>query len=268
MTCPFPGMDPYLENSDFRQGFHNGFMHYCQDALQPHLPEPYVATLELRIYFEGSDGSGGPYRVPDLEVVKRGPGGRTAVVSKSAETRTGTTLDLNPAEVREAYLNIREMPGGRIVTSIELLSPSNKRRGVGRSEYQAKQSRLFGQGVNLVELDFLRSGDSPVLVPSFRLTGLKPYDYLAGVYRAEEPLRYQVIVWSVRHEFPVVPVPLDPGMEELDLDLGAIFPRTYQTGAFNRVLIYRSETRPPLPSDDTEWANHLLTAAGLRSSDV
>jgi hypothetical protein len=268
MSCPFPGMDPWLENTDFWQGFHNGFMHYCQETLQPRLPEPYVATLELRVYFEGPDETGGPYRVPDLEVIKRGPTGRTAVVSRSGESRTGTTLDLNPAEVREAFLNIREMPGGRVVTSVELLSPSNKRPGVGRSEYQAKQSRFFGQGVNLVELDFLRSGDSPVLAPSFRLAGLKPFDYLAGIYRAEEPLRYQVIVWTVQQEIPRVPVPLDPGMEELELDLSTIFKRTYQTGAFSRVLHYQSDPSPPLSKSDSKWANQLPIVTGLRTTNA
>src|SRR5207302_4244819 len=45
MPSPFPGMDPYLENTDFWEGFHNGFMHYVQEDLQPRLPENYVATL-------------------------------------------------------------------------------------------------------------------------------------------------------------------------------------------------------------------------------
>ena len=58
MPSPFPGMDPYLENTDFWQGFHNGFMHYAQEMLQPRLPKGYNATLEMRVYFE-PDPSGG-----------------------------------------------------------------------------------------------------------------------------------------------------------------------------------------------------------------
>src|SRR5438876_318653 len=72
---PFPGMDPYLENTDFWEGFHNGFMHYVQEDLQPRLPEDYVATLEMRTYFEPEDESreSRAQRIPDPEVVRTGP---------------------------------------------------------------------------------------------------------------------------------------------------------------------------------------------------
>src|SRR5437588_6626906 len=99
MASPFPGMDPYLENTDFWEGFHNGFMHYVQEELQPRLPAPYVATLEMRIYFQ--------------------PEGETRVTP--TRRMQGTVLDLDPVEIREAFVSLREIPSGRLVSSLEML---------------------------------------------------------------------------------------------------------------------------------------------------
>ena len=37
-----------------------------------------------------------------------------------------------PVEVRERYLEVRELGSDRVITAIELLSPTNKRKGKGR----------------------------------------------------------------------------------------------------------------------------------------
>jgi len=256
-------MDPWLEGSGLWQGFHNGFIHYVQDALQQTLPASYVATLEMRVYFEPDpDGSRNrEQRVPDLEVIRTGAApGAPAVVG----ARQGAVLELNPREHREGYLEIHEVPNGRLVTSLELLSPTNKQPGAGRESYLAKQWRLYGQGVHLVELDFLRGGLNTVLAAAERLASLGPFHYLAGIYRAYEPLKYEAIPWAVRDPFPTIPVPLDEGVPEVALNLGEVFRRTWATGAFHRLLPYESEPRPPLAPGDAEWADGLLRAAGLR----
>ncbi len=63
-------------------------------------------------------------------------------------------------EFRETFLEIRELkPQQRLVTSIEVLSPSNKRQDTpGWAQYLRKrQAHLAGQA-NLVEIDLLRGG--------------------------------------------------------------------------------------------------------------
>lgn len=222
MGSPFPGMDPYLENTDFWEGFHNGFMHYVQEDLQPRLPSNYVAALEMRIYFQ--------------------PEGET----------------------QDAYISLKEIPSGRLVTSIEILSPANKTPGVGRATYLATRRQLYGQGVNLVELDFLRGGRSTLLVSGARLARLQPFHYLAGIFRAFDPLKYEVLTWSVRDPFPVAPIPLDEGVEEVPLDLGRVFERTFVTAALHRLLNYTGEPEPPLAPEDAAWAGELLRVAGYR----
>src|SRR5687768_15121566 len=117
MSCPFPGMDPWLEESDFWQGFHNGFIQYCLEQLQPRLTGPYVATVEVRIYFDPDpEGSGaGEYRVPDLQVVRlRGAPVREQMRGSSTAKR-GAVLEINHPERREAFINILELPSRRLV---------------------------------------------------------------------------------------------------------------------------------------------------------
>ncbi len=265
MASPFPGMDPYLENTDFWEGFHNGFMHYVQEDLQPRLPENYVATLEMRIYFQPEDETreSRPQRVPDLELVRVGPApARTPAPDQPASH--GTVLELDPEQTREAYISLREIPSGRLVTSIEMLSLSNKTPGAGRSTYLAKQWQLYGQGVNLVELDFLRGGTHTLLVSGARLAGIEPFHYVAGIFRAFDPLKYEVLTWIVHDLFPAVPIPLDEGVAEVGLGLGQVFEKTYATGAFHRLLNYGGEPDPPLAAEDAAWADQLLRASGHR----
>lgn len=258
-------MDPYLENTDFWEGFHNGFMHYVQEDLQPRLPESYVATLEMRIYFqpEGEAREPREQRIPDLELIRTGPAPARSERREYHQVR-GAMLDLDPIEVREAHVSLKEIPSGRLVTSIEMLSPANKHPGAGRDTYLAKQWRLYSQGVNLVELDFLRGGTPTLLVSGSRLARLEPFHYLVGIFRAFDPLKYEVMTWTVRDPFPVVPVLLDEGVKEVLLDLGAVFQHTFATAALRRLLKYAGESDPPLAREDAAWADGLLRASGCR----
>src|SRR5439155_12560373 len=62
-------------------------------------------------------------------------------------------------EFEEKFIDIYELePERRLVTSIEMLSPSNKRRGSeGWQEYLRKRQALLLGMANLVEIDFLRN---------------------------------------------------------------------------------------------------------------
>jgi hypothetical protein len=269
MPGPFPGMDPYLESGDLWQGFHNRFMTYACDALQPRLPAGYIATLEMRIFVgrgEPEDGAG--ERIPDVEVLRTGRhAGGAAVAEPGAPVGlAGYWIEDLPVERREAYVNIRALEGSRLVTSIELLSPSNKRSGQGRREYVRKQEEMQDAGVSLVEIDLLRGGQHTVAVPEGLLAGLPPYDYLACVWRAYRPWGFQVLPWALREPLPEVPIPLAAEDEEPRLDLQALLEECYEKGRYRELLSYRGEPSPALRSDDAAWARELLKTAGLREA--
>jgi hypothetical protein len=263
MPSPFPGVDPYLEHSRFWQGFHNAFMTYALEALLPGLPAHYAASIEVRIYFERETSVDDRLRIPDLENVRTGPAA-SGPLREEAAAPQGQVLELDALEVREAYLDIYRIADERVVTSIELLSPANKRPGTGRGIYIEKQWEMFSSGVNLVEVDLLRKGQHAVLVSAERLASLPPFHYLAGIFRAWQPLQYEVLTWTVRDLLPKVQIPLAPDEPHLLLDLQAVFTRTYDGGGFERKLRYDAEPPVPLAPADAEWADALLREAGLR----
>ncbi len=63
-------------------------------------------------------------------------------------------------EHQEIFLEIRELdPQRRLVTGIEVLSPTNKRAGsAGWLEYDRKRQVFLEGHANLVEIDLLRGG--------------------------------------------------------------------------------------------------------------
>lgn len=273
MPSPFPGMDPYLENPDFWQGFHNRFMTYACDAIQPRLPANYVATLEMRIYVEREFPNGQrEERVPDVEVIRTAQPKRargTAAVAEGAPPGIrGYWIYDPPIERREAFINIRSLPGEELITSLELLSPTNKRPGKGRTQYERKQRETVDAGVNLVEIDLVRGGHHTVAVDEDLLSDLPPYAYLACVFRAARDWGYEVFAWTLRDSLPEIPVPLAPEDPELTLNLQALFTQTYDNGRFHRLLRYARNPTPRFAPDDAAWADDLLRGAGYRSGDA
>jgi hypothetical protein len=260
-------MDPYLEGSPYWQGFHNRLMTYACDDLQPSLPENYVATLEVRIFVEREPpGERIVERIPDVELVRTAPRRATVANAEPGDAAPplmrGYWVEDPLVERREAYVNIRMLPGQELVTSIELLSPTNKRPGEGRSAYQAKQAEVIAAGAHLVEIDLLRGGTHSLAVNATSLSALRPYDYLACIYRSHRPGGYQVIPWTLRDPLPAVPVPLAVEDRELEIDLQALFTQTYNNGAFQRLLEYVRASDPPLSVENAAWAAELLRRTG------
>jgi hypothetical protein len=101
----------------------------------------------------------------------------------------------------------------RLVTCIEVLSPTNK-RGPGREEYAAKRFQILSGDAHLVEIDLLRAGTRfPTAQP------LPAAPYFVFVSRAGR--RNEVEVWPIalQQPLPVVPIPLLPGDAAVPLDL-------------------------------------------------
>lgn len=267
MPGPFPGMDPYLESSPVWQGFHNALMTYIADSLQPQLPDRYVAILDIRTYLEPPDLHWplAPNYLANLELARIGPSapGRQPLTSEieASPTYAGP---LDPVEVREAFVDIKSWPAAELVTSIEILSPSNKVFGPGRTAYREKQRKVIEAGANFVEIDLLRRGAHTVLAPYRQVAQLPPFQYLASCYRADVAERFQVYSWSVRDPLPCITVPLAPGDPEVPLDLPRLFHRGCDNVRLHMLLDYAGEVNPPLVGEGRVWADALLRTAGLR----
>lgn len=164
-----------------------------------------------------------------------------------------------PDEVRETYLEIRSVAEDRVVTVLEVLSPSNKRPGEGREQYLRKRLSVVGTLTHLVEIDLLRGGQ-PMPMSGYQGTS----DYRIVVSRAERRPRADLLAWSLRQPIPVFYLPLQPGDSEPEVDLNRLLHALYDRAGYDLRIPYADEPEPPLVGDDLGWADALLREAGLR----
>jgi len=121
-------MDPYLERSAIWPDFHDSFIAYLREALQPFLRPRYAALTQDRLFVVEHER---PIR-PDVSVIEsnrnRDFQGEEAVATMVADDPV--VVELLREEIRQPFLQIIEpAEGNRIVTAIEVLSPDNKQLG-------------------------------------------------------------------------------------------------------------------------------------------
>lgn len=256
MPCPFPGMDPYLEMQPFWSDFAPKLLTAISNDLLARLLPRYDVRLEEYVMLTEDDYN--LHRVrPDVvisatESWQRGQGGAAAV----AEPIT-SELDYPAYEPRtQRRLKIIRLPSERVVTAIELLSPSNKVPGEGGLDaYLEKRAELLACQCNLVELDLLRGGQRlPMSGP------LPPGDYYAFVGRVGKKPRCHVVAWSLRAPLPPIDIPLLAPDPDLPLNLQAVFQTAYEPALYHRRLRYDQPLEPGLNPGDESWARELLAA--------
>jgi hypothetical protein len=276
MPSPFPGMNPYLEDPDLWPSVHFDLIGTVRDALLSQLPARYYVRVELRM-FDASPAEAGLLAIGDVTVTRRSRPGNGSDGQVHADALTGREqagqegrpgvmiAELPPrVEVRERALHIHSRDNRELVTVIEVLSPTNKRPGKGRQQYEEKRIAIAGARVSLVEIDLLREGEP---LPLWRQGAPLPRD-LAGDYRAfvVRAPRWggELFIRSVREPLPIVPVPLLPGDGELGLDLQQIIHTVYDHARLEDEVDYHQEPIPPLSPEDAAWADQLLRERGLR----
>ncbi len=263
MPSPFPGMDPYLEDPILWPGLHQRLITYLADALNAVLPPRYVADMGERLYLAQPRCD----IYADVAVLKE-----PALQVPTAQSEAGTAaapgapsdlpwvLTVEPVEVREVFVEILSLvEGERLVTTIEVLSPSNKMAGSeGRKFYLTQQQEILPSQIHLIEIDLLRQGEHTVAAPREHLLRQGRWHYLVCLHRGGQGGRYEVWPIMLQQRLPRMRVPLADGDPDIVLDLQAVFNRSYDEGAYVRRLDYRREPRASLTGDDADWATALL----------
>jgi Protein of unknown function (DUF4058) len=275
MKSPFPGMDPYLERH--WGDVHQSVTTYIRDWLQSRLPSDLRARMQERVFIELPDARRALY-YPDVRVVERpglAPSAGTAIAvaepPSAKDAANGDSdvdepllihLDIEPAT--EGYVEIIDVKSGhRVVTAIEVLSPTNKRPGEGQRLYLQKREDQQSAGVNTVEIDLLRGGTRILMIASEQIPPSHRTAYQVCVWRGSRPNRVEVYRASLRARLPVVAIPLRPADRDIPLELQAIFDQCYRNGGYDDVD-YRVEPDPPLSAEDAAWADTLLREQGKR----
>jgi hypothetical protein len=265
MPSPFPGMDPYLEDADIFPDFHDSFVTYLREGLQPQLPEPYYAAIGRRAWIEVSERFIGP----DVDVVvprrhetaPRDSGGGVAVAKRSAcePLVVHVPHDERIEPLVEIYIGRGSLR--RLVTTLEVLSLTNKTPGErGRDLYIRKQQEILESQVHLLEIDLLRGGQHTTAVPRDRLSAAAgPFDYHISIHRFDNLEDYFVYPVRLPEPLPTIAVPLLPGDAAVSLDMQAVLDRTYDAGPYRREIDYpTARPVPPLSAEQLAWTRTIL----------
>ena len=258
-TSPFPGMDPYLEK--YWPDVHGPLCTYARDHLNERLVDRgLVASVDLRLIVESDVG--GRQFVPDVRVTDPGNGSYGGGGGNGTATMAAPATRLAPlvldAPQPQRLIEVRDPgDGGRLLTVVEFVSPSNKRAGDGRVQYEAKQRECVDGGVNLVEVDLTRAGRRRLAAEVYAGEAAIPDAYRttfnACVFRADGR-RFAVYPMPLDLPLPDVPVPLRPGESEESLPLQSLVARAYRNGLFAGRIDYATPPIPPLSEADAALA--------------
>lgn len=229
MPSPFPGMDPLIEAAGLWHDFHGTFIHSWRDAIMAALPDDYVARTDERLTVSEAGGSrfAGALLEPDVIPI------------------------LIEEETRETFIEIYRLSDERLITVVELLSPSNKDTR-DRSQYLGKRHSILRQEVHLVELDLLLGGQRlPMQRP------LPPGHYYGIVSRWERRPDCEVYHWLLDEVLPILPIPLAAPDADLQIDLAAVFETTFSRGRYDRSINYRKPFKLPLSEDERDWVESM-----------
>lgn len=255
MPSPFPGMDPYLEGYEW-PGVHSSLIVDIKSALNGALPDGYVARIDENVWVQDTDDDSRQRVKPDAFLPEPTEGTARRPWATATLTRPTDRVTLPTARKRKhRVVKIVTGKGRRVVTVLELLSPSNKNPGPDRDAYLHKR-REYLSSANLVEIDLLRAGDRmPLGAPTPAVS-----DYYAFVCGAKEYPGARVWAFSVRDPLPVLPIPLEGDLDPVPLDLGACLARVYESSRYAGELDYTAPPTPALRKSDAEWARELLAA--------
>jgi hypothetical protein len=266
MSSPFPGMDPFIEQPDMWMDFHNSLATEIQGQLNSEIQPKYFAGLNSYVTYE----------VIDLYLAR--PVDRYAVRPDVDIWQAGSTVGVRemaiepftPAPVKSAVpmevpmellgLEIRMTTSRQLVTVIEILSPVNKRPGhPALDDYLRKRGDILRSGAHFVEIDLLRGGQRPPLMPPVPVA---PYYVLLS--RMEQ--RPRVDLWPIQlsDPLPVLPVPLLAPDPDVPLDLGAAVRSVYTRGAYATRINYTQPPPPPVDPVEAVWIDERLRAEGRR----
>lgn len=243
-------MDPYLEQ--YWGDVHHALCTYSRDLLRRNLPPGLIARIDERTIIEDEVGEERTI-IPDVRVVERGSHG-SALATVELTATEPLVIEVKNEPVVEGFVQVIDTrSGGRVVTVIEFTSPANKVGKAGREMYQ-QQHELISGGINLVEIDLIRSGPWVLRCPEEWVPSTKRGLYHICITRGPKPWRHEVYPIRLQDRLPVMRVPLRPSDPDVLLNLQALIDQVYENGSYGYDVDYTRPANPPLPPPEARWA--------------
>jgi hypothetical protein len=165
-------------------------------------------------------------------------------------------LTISIPQVRLVSIEIRDTAQNQLVTSIEIISPMNKREP-NLSRYRQKRERIRQANVHLLEIDLLRRGSRV-----WEYSGIPDVPYVIVLSRAGAN---KVDVWplTLSTALPILPAPLRPPDKDAVIDLAAALTAIYEEAFCHLSIDYQQEPPPPpFTPEEQGWIEQLLQNEG------
>jgi len=263
-------MDPYIEACGLWEGFHNRLVSKIDETLAQILPPGYIIDTAVRSYvvLMRPEGKAESLAKSDVTITeparskkpRKKKGG--VAVAEPMEAESVPMQAFIAEEFKETFVEIYAEAEERfLVTCIEVLSPSNKRRSTeGWLQYERKRQAMLLGRANFIEIDLLRGGDKmPMLTP----WPDSPYTLL--VSRANRAPWCRAWRGHFQKPLPVIPVPLYSPDPDLTLDLQPLIDRIYALGRYHERLDYTQPLTPALSAAEGVWLREVLKNQPPRS---
>jgi Protein of unknown function (DUF4058) len=235
-------MNPYLQHPGCWEDFHDTFVADIRFEIESIVPEGYTCALRERQRTLGGDDEAMRVYIPDVAVNQNVATSRlTPPVNRPSNLGGVATLDetdhqtlswMEGLELRENYLDILRLPDMELVTTVEVMSPSNK-FGAGWGEFQLKRESLLHSGVHFVEIDLYLGGTG-----SQAIDGKHQNDYSALTFYAGENRQLKWYSWDIAQPLPRIAIPLRSPDKDILLDIAKVFDATFGRARFDRKIRY------------------------------
>jgi hypothetical protein len=252
MPSPFPGMNPYLEQSAIWQDFHDRFLPALADEIGAQVSDRYTVRLEAQLYIHEPPAE-------TRRLFGRGDVGVTPGPGSSRPTPSGqllTPLEVELIDVdveRISRVEIRDRWQRALVTVIEVLSPTNKTPGPDRAQYEAKRRQILASPTHFVEIDLLRGG------PRLPMKPIPACAYCILISRHLTRPKAELLPLQLRDRLPVFPIPLRQPDADATVNLQKLLDRVYDAAHYEND-IYLGAPEPALTPADDAWARQFLPA--------
>ena len=257
MKSPFPGMDPYIEARGLWEDFHDRLIVELANTLNSRLPSRYEALLAARTYIDIVDPVDGlraeTFIKPDVRIDFQPGRSEGTSLQKEGNLDTATSVIMHPemkVEENESFVEIWDtVAGDRVITCIEVLSPTNKRPGTpGWGEYERKRQLMFQGTASFVEIDLLRGGRRRNMREPWPQS---PYYIL--LMRQDEAPRCHVFPAFSTVRLPTIPIPLSQPDPDLLCDLQAVVDTVLSRSRYERRLRYAEPIEPALSAAERRF---------------
>lgn len=257
MSSPFPGMDPYLEGYLWAD-VHQALAYQFRRQLVPLVAPKYAVRLAVTMLTDRVPAHELGIMYPDVEVRRPQRSTEPSGTAMPAAVAIPPAPVAIPIEVlvptRLVTVEVHDVAQNTLVTSIEIVSPANKREP-GLHEFLSKRDELRLAGVHVLEIDLLRRGRR-----TWSDARAEASPYIAVLIRAGH-IHAELWPIGLRDPLPLLPVPLRQPDPDVPLDVQQALNTIYDEAHYGLTLDYNAPPpAPPLSSSDLVWVEGCVCA--------